>query len=1076
MTEAPAPTSLLALLAGLALPVAILGGGYSFLVGPSEDRGQVTVFEERLAESEPMVVILGSSLANRGIDMAVLARELRIEESKIVMLQLPHSASAHWFAVLKNRVFGNGYNPRLVLIVGAMTTFLNHDQLANQANVERLVAQLGESEPVIANKVFQFDSEADFRTFFLRERASRYRQDLLTSWRNLVVTTLFTRRGSHEEGRRLADKVNEEVFANAQMDYELHKRESTGIGGRQSTSWLGEHSFDLKRDGLIPDMQALVSEHDANLVYIRYPFPPSNQNMDEVPVEIEEEALDWLDEVGSGFVDMRSLDLDDSMYEDMRHMTREGAQRFTSAVGRAVMEMDGMEEGEGVTVVRGLPPPADVAYTGTWPELPALDDLTWTGEGCRASVDAQSLAVFSGVVREAVGTVRPPVEVRAGTQLLDPKVFDRGCVGSWKLSESELILAPPQRKPPSMSIDWAPLPEGIGHTDHEPVWIPPGQSLSFTFDRPWTQAEHMFDVQLRGNTVGAEGVPVSVSVDDSRFDLLASGNRVFGGSKLPAPTKVWTLSVSSPANGPWVYLHHLAVGVAPSTTYLLGAAETIHGASVRLIGGRYEDLRSKPSFAADPPAFPVQPRLRPGGRKVAWFSMPKFTDLADAVDADHARPNRCSPVRVLEDGVPLKQPHAVCYDVMTKGAGRSCFAGDQLHFAASDDSNPVTNGRKYTIDLDPKRLCETLGQKKATTLRDSLWMYPGDVVELRAPPNRMQSFHLGPNVLDLETMPVQDPLEEPLRVQIEQGGVVVLDETWQPGGKGRRRDHTFIIDPPLPPQPEDVVVRITNPVGKSFQLVTMATLAERDQAAPEGEVTITTHRRQLVPSSMKRGGSIPAVPMPKKVGPTEQGGFEAKLFPMWAVSDSALEKIGLGPVSPLHLEVAGVELTRRSDRAPVRGDCTACFAHMGQALLYFPEDKDGEIVPSLDTDFPMVGPDGREVWWIYPGMWMQFEFDDPPVGELTVTVDGRAFHPQRDQAGGGARMAIGETVQAMTRIGAGTDSSIRGMLYLPEAPEGPWSMRLWSESVPEFLLIEEIRVEDAQGRSWVLPRGDGGLD
>lgn len=58
------------------------------------------------------------------------------------------------------------------------------------------------------------------------------------------------------------------------------------------------------------------------------------------------------------------------------------------------------------------------------------------------------------------------------------------------------------------------------------------------------------------------------------------------------------------------------------------------------------------------------------------------------------RPSRLA---VLEDGKPLAAPHASHDDVRKTGKGAYCHWGDQLWFSTSDNSDPTTNGRTYTV-------------------------------------------------------------------------------------------------------------------------------------------------------------------------------------------------------------------------------------------------------------------------------------------------------------------------------------------------------------------------------------------
>jgi len=74
----------------------------------------------------------------------------------------------------------------------------------------------------------------------------------------------------------------------------------------------------------------------------------------------------------------------------------------------------------------------------------------------------------------------------------------------------------------------------------------------------------------------------------------------------------------------------------------------------------------------------------------------------------HARP---SPAVVLEDGRPLPGPgNALHDDIRHGGAGRFSFWHDHVYFAASDNSDPRTNGRTYEIAFP-------VGSAYATALR-----------------------------------------------------------------------------------------------------------------------------------------------------------------------------------------------------------------------------------------------------------------------------------------------------------------------------------------------------------------------
>jgi hypothetical protein len=53
---------------------------------------------------------------------------------------------------------------------------------------------------------------------------------------------------------------------------------------------------------------------------------------------------------------------------------------------------------------------------------------------------------------------------------------------------------------------------------------------------------------------------------------------------------------------------------------------------------------------------------------------------------------------VLENGVPLTAAHCSHDDIRRLGQGRYSHWGAQVYFAASDDSDPRSNGRAYTAE------------------------------------------------------------------------------------------------------------------------------------------------------------------------------------------------------------------------------------------------------------------------------------------------------------------------------------------------------------------------------------------
>ncbi len=191
------------------------------------------------------------------------------------------------------------------------------------------------------------------------------------------------------------------------------------------------------------------------------------------------------------------------------------------------------------------------------------------------------------------------------------------------------------------------------------------------------------------------------------------------------------------------------------------------------------------TFATPPQPVPnLELESRKGG--VGGFStsgMPILSSISAVV-----RPltsTRCSPVRVLEDGVPLSRPNAMCREVAGKKFGRSCHATEGILFSASDGSDPATNGRVYTAGLSEDRTCGS-----------AMWLYPNDTLSAQFPAEQMatqtdafRSFVLtGRN---LQARPLK------LNVRLVVNGEERVNTTFD--GRGLSKGPvTWRLDPPVP--------------------------------------------------------------------------------------------------------------------------------------------------------------------------------------------------------------------------------------------------------------------------------------
>ncbi|UOE51680.1 hypothetical protein MTO98_11385 [Mucilaginibacter sp. SMC90] len=58
-----------------------------------------------------------------------------------------------------------------------------------------------------------------------------------------------------------------------------------------------------------------------------------------------------------------------------------------------------------------------------------------------------------------------------------------------------------------------------------------------------------------------------------------------------------------------------------------------------------------------------------------------------------------SKLRLFENGVELGPAHSIHHDIRAFGLGQFSHWGNTLYFSTSDNSDPLTNGRKYTYTM-----------------------------------------------------------------------------------------------------------------------------------------------------------------------------------------------------------------------------------------------------------------------------------------------------------------------------------------------------------------------------------------
>ena len=134
-----------------------------------------------------------------------------------------------------------------------------------------------------------------------------------------------------------------------------------------------------------------------------------------------------------------------------------------------------------------------------------------------------------------------------------------------------------------------------------------------------------------------------------------------------------------------------------------------------------------------------------------------------------------------------------------------------LFFSASDGTDPVENGRAYTLALDERRMCD-----------GAAWLYPADRFTVAWPVDRLDKLIEGADTFTLGGRYLQNrKVSMSVRLTVE--GEARVDEVID-GRRFKAGPVRWTIDPPIPTGTRDVVLEVENQ-DYVFYLIETASLS-----------------------------------------------------------------------------------------------------------------------------------------------------------------------------------------------------------------------------------------------------------
>ncbi len=322
------------LVAALLVPVLIslLWGGWLLRAPQAVDRKagwRARKMDRVLAATEPQLVLVGNSVADENIHLPTVADQLGLSAAN---LTLPGSTAPAWHVIVKDRVYGGGHEPQLVIVAGLVDNMLVLEPTSDLLRLQMQALSRG-PDPAVQRRMAGTESQG--LATQLTVRSAQLRKDALNGLRNVAIGMLLAPSGPEPVARRgqlLANHAVTEVLGNGQG------------GAPALQGWLAapgrvDASVRVADPGMsfVADTIDWVHQHGGELVYVRTPTRAAESAR--IPPERTKDLAAYLQSREVPFVDLSTLALDDAQFTDAFHLTPSGRDRVTQALLEALHDL-----------------------------------------------------------------------------------------------------------------------------------------------------------------------------------------------------------------------------------------------------------------------------------------------------------------------------------------------------------------------------------------------------------------------------------------------------------------------------------------------------------------------------------------------------------------------------------------------------------------------------------------------------------------------------------------------------------------------------------------------------------------
>ncbi|NWG06574.1 MAG: hypothetical protein HXY35_07810 [Chloroflexi bacterium] len=302
--------------------------------GPEFDRQVRTLYADRINEGKPEIVLLGDSTLKDAVNAELLSI---LTGRKVAKFDVPGSASAFWYLVLKNNIVVAEHRPRMVVIIFRDTILTAPGYRVHGAYLVQLDEFAARREPILLERAYlnqMSPVEIWAEQYFPLYSAGEQVQKEVDAWIRYSFPNWL---GCNKD---CTDKSMYEVFTSA--DLEPGQLRNAVATAEQYLYARARLDFERQvNKSFLPEMIRLTKENGIQLIVVRLKNQMTGTDGSETP-EVRryiEELTRYLGKQSVIFLDYgKDPRLAREYYKDALHLNPEGETVFTQILAEGLGE------------------------------------------------------------------------------------------------------------------------------------------------------------------------------------------------------------------------------------------------------------------------------------------------------------------------------------------------------------------------------------------------------------------------------------------------------------------------------------------------------------------------------------------------------------------------------------------------------------------------------------------------------------------------------------------------------------------------------------------------------------------